>query len=457
MSGTTSVTAGGFTLNGFKTSSFDTGGYNSAITSSGAFLVTPGQVDSYDFNAGPTQTVTASASSDSWTLMITFNSTNAGDYLSYGNNAGKNLFSLEGGFKPAPSFTISGSGASQLQTFIQGLDFTSGGNGTPAGITFNLVDTTLAPGAVPSGLNNATQTNFTSYLASACYVAGTRIATPSGECDIAALTIGALVATGSGVAAPIKWIGRRNHTAAQIAAYPHLRPVTILAGALADAMPHRDLTVSPMHAMFIDDVFVPAAALVNGVSILRSEALEPVSYIHIELAGHGVVFAEGAPAETFVDDDSRLLFDNADEYYDMYGAEAAPAAFSAPRVEHGHQLEAIRRRLALRAGLPVTTVGTGALVGHVERLDDGLLEGWVTENIAGGAPVELDILVDGEFTARILANRYRADLDRAGLAGGRCAFAVALPASVLSLAQVAVRRSTDGAAIAMPECAALAV
>ena len=52
------------------------------------------------------------------------------------------------------------------------------------------------------------------------------------------------------------------------------------------------------------------------------------------------------------------------------------------------------------------------------------------------APVELEVLVDGEIVATVLANRYRVDLDRAGLAGGRCGFTVAMPASAVNLAQV---------------------
>ena len=255
----------------------------------------------------------------------------------------------------------------------------------------------------------------------------------------------------------MKWIGRRSYTAAQIAANPQLRPVIVRQGALADNMPHRDLMVSPIHALFIDDVFVPAAALINGVSVLRSEALEPVFYVHIELDAHDVVFAEGAPAETFVDDDSRLIFDNADEYYDMFGADEMPRGFSAPRVEHGYQLEAIRRRLAVRAGLPVAAVANGALKGHVERLEGNVLEGWVMDEAEAAAPVELDVLVDGEMVARVLANRYRTDLDHAGLAGGRCAFSVTLPASAVTLSQVVVRRAQDGAVLPMPEVAALAV
>ncbi len=447
MSGT--ITVGNFKLTGFDQDALDG--------------TVPFRTDrnnpEYDFNytmprhghpdGTPQVVLVDGGASDAWTFSVTLNSSNSFDELVSGTA------SVVGG-PGNHTLTFSGSGSAALQATIQNLQV-YGHAADTFSITFDLIDeTTAGGGVVPSGQNNANEQTFTeSFLA--CYVAGTRIATPSGETAVEALRIGDLVVTADGIAKPVKWIGRRAYTAAQIAMYKHLRPVIVRQGALAENMPHRDLMVSPIHSLFLDDVFIPAAALINGVSILRSEALEPVSYLHIELDEHDVVFAEGAPAETYVDDDSRLMFDNADEYYDMFGAGEMPRGFSAPRIEHGYQLDAIRRRLAARAGLPVAPASTGALKGHVERLEDGVLVGWVTDATAGAAPVELDVLVDDEIVARTLANRYRADLDQAGLAGGRCAFSVALPASAVSLAQIQVRRTNDGARVAMPEHAALTV
>jgi hypothetical protein len=58
--------------------------------------------------------------------------------------------------------------------------------------------------------------------------------------------------------------------------------------------------------------------------------------------------------------------------------------------------------------------------------------------------VEIEVLVDGEVVARTVANRYRVDLDHAGIAQGCAGFTVALPASAESLDQVVVRRASDG-------------
>jgi hypothetical protein len=223
--------------------------------------------------------------------------------------------------------------------------------------------------------------------------------------------------------------------------------VVIREGALGAGLPQRDLMVSPMHALLIDDVFVPAVALLNGATITRRETAGPADYIHVELDQHDAIFAEGAPAETFVDDNSRAMFDNVSEYYDLYGFVEAARGFSARRIEEGYQVDAIRRRLAGAA----SAVVPGALVGHVERLDGDMLEGWVMDQVNPASPVELEVLVDGEIVATVLANRYRVDLDRAGLAGGRCGFRVAMPASAESMAQIEVRRAADGGQVAMPQ------
>jgi hypothetical protein len=98
--------------------------------------------------------------------------------------------------------------------------------------------------------------------------------------------------------------------------------------------------------MFLDGQLVPARQLVNGISIVQECGLSQVDYFHVELAQHDVILAEGAPSESFVDDDSRGLFHNAAEYAALYPDAPAPGPFCAPRVTDGYGLESIRRRLA---------------------------------------------------------------------------------------------------------------
>jgi hypothetical protein len=224
-------------------------------------------------------------------------------------------------------------------------------------------------------------------------------------------------------------------------------PVLIRAGALGRRLPRRDLMVSPLHAMYLDSVLVPAIELVNGRSIIQLETIEKVEYVHLELDTHDVILAEGALSETFVDDDSRGMFHNAADYHARYPeAEARPALYCAPRVTEGYALDAIRRRINERAGLaqPAPPV---PLRGRVDEIRDDLVLGWAQTPSAPEVPVCMDVVIDGHVAVRALANRFRHDLAAAGLGSGNHAFAVRLPfiPTTKQRATAVVRRSTDHA------------
>jgi len=455
-----SFSSGNLTLSDFvakdSTSGSNTG---NSVFAYDAFNSTPSAADgsfvfdwgsstdaSGNANTAPEVIAGSGSATDAWTLNVSFSDfgTHNGETLLYGS--GGSEVTIDAG----SAHLFSGVGEANLQTLVQGLRIDGNDQAdSTVQVTFGLTDTSDS-----GGLTTLSE-KFNANNIVSCYLAGTRIAVPTGEQAIETLRAGDLVMTTSGVAKPIKWIGRHTYTAALVAANAQLRPVMVRKDALAAGMPHRDLMVSPMHSLFIDDVFIPAASLVNGVSILRSDELMPAAYIHLELDEHDVIFAEGAPAETYVDDNNRLMFENADEYYDQFGATGSSRGFSATRLEDGYQLEAIRARLAARAGLSLTAKAPGSLVGHVERIQDGQLQGWIVDSANPAIPVELEVLVDGEMVARVLANRYRIDLDRAGFAGGRCGFTLAMPAAATSIDQVEVRRAADGHKLVMPKTAAL--
>jgi hypothetical protein len=102
--------------------------------------------------------------------------------------------------------------------------------------------------------------------------------------------------------------------------------------------------------MFIDGVLVPAKDLVDGVSIAQETHCRSIRYFHIELAEHGVLLAEGAAAESFLNVGHRGLFDNADEPLMLHPdfMREREVASVAPLVTGGALLAAIRARLCAR-------------------------------------------------------------------------------------------------------------
>jgi hypothetical protein len=151
----------------------------------------------------------------------------------------------------------------------------------------------------------------------ACYCAGTRLPTPLGEVAVEALWPGDALLALSGDTASVRgalWIGR---TAVDLDRHPHpeqVTPVRIRAGAFAPDMPHRDLLLSPDHAVRLRDAegeaLVPIRLLVNGASIAREPARCVVTYLHVELDRHALLLAEGLPAESYLDTGNRADFAN---------------------------------------------------------------------------------------------------------------------------------------------------
>ena len=134
-----------------------------------------------------------------------------------------------------------------------------------------------------------------------CFTRGTRIATVSGDRCIEDLVAGDLVLTMDRGYQPIRWIGSSKRPATGDVA-----PILIRKGALGN---DRDLRVSPQHRMLLqgwqaemlfgeEEVLATAKSLVNDHSILRDEGGE-VEYFHMLFDTHEIIYAEGAPSESF--------------------------------------------------------------------------------------------------------------------------------------------------------------
>jgi VCBS repeat-containing protein len=143
-----------------------------------------------------------------------------------------------------------------------------------------------------------------------CVARGTLIDTETGPVPVEDLRIGDRVCTLDGPARPVRWIGCRHVSAAELAADPSLRPVRIAAGAFGPGQPGRDLTVSPQHRILLDDwraelffgaaqVLVPAKGLVNDLTIRIDHAAPGVDYFHVLFDRHEIMLTEGLPTESF--------------------------------------------------------------------------------------------------------------------------------------------------------------
>ncbi len=143
----------------------------------------------------------------------------------------------------------------------------------------------------------------------ACFAAGTRIATPSGEVAVETLVSGQLVALANGGAAPVRWLGHRRLDCTRHPRPQTVWPIRIAAGAFGAGRPLRDLLLSPDHAVFVDDVLIPIRCLLNGTTVVQVPLAE-VMYFHVELPTHAIILADGLPCESFLDIGNRGAFEN---------------------------------------------------------------------------------------------------------------------------------------------------
>jgi hypothetical protein len=143
-----------------------------------------------------------------------------------------------------------------------------------------------------------------------CFTPGTLIATPDGPRPIEELRPGDRIDTADNGPQPVLWTGLRRMSGARLYALPHLRPIRIRAAALGTGRPDRALLVSPQHRMLVrgaparslfgtPEVLVAAADLVNDDTVRVDMTLREVTYVHVMLESHQIVFAHGLETESF--------------------------------------------------------------------------------------------------------------------------------------------------------------
>ena len=91
---------------------------------------------------------------------------------------------------------------------------------------------------------------------------------------------------------------------------PHLRPIKIRADIFGQGEPDEDLIVSPDHRILVKgaiaqslfntpEVLVSARDLVNDRSILIDHSLREISYVHLMMEEHQILWANGIECDSF--------------------------------------------------------------------------------------------------------------------------------------------------------------
>jgi hypothetical protein len=219
-------------------------------------------------------------------------------------------------------------------------------------IPYNGADYDLLANMPNSGDTTLQAENFSPTGNPVCFISGSKIATPEGESCIEDLEIGDRVLVAFGSIQSVKWVGRQT-VSTRFGPAERLMPVRFAAGSLGEGVPHTDLTVTADHGMFVDGVICHAGALVNGVTITRvplSELGESFTVYHVETETHEIILANGAPAETFIDNVSRRVFDNFAEFEALYGDVPEMEELPYPRAMSARQVpQRIKARLAGKA------------------------------------------------------------------------------------------------------------
>lgn len=204
----------------------------------------------------------------------------------------------------------------------------------------------------------------------ACMATGTLIATEDGDRAIETLQTGENVVTATGALRPVRWVGYRSVDLRRHPRPHDVMPVRVQAHALAAGCPARDLILSPDHALFIDGALVPVRYLINGTSVAQ-ETAERITWWHVELDTHDVIYAEGMPTESYLDTGNRGAFTNAGpehviQAHPKFARGVWEAKSCAPLVTDGPVLASARQTLLDR--LPA--------LGHVVAHDPDLRFAW---------------------------------------------------------------------------------
>ncbi|WP_141102021.1 Hint domain-containing protein [Oceanicola sp. 22II-s10i] len=143
----------------------------------------------------------------------------------------------------------------------------------------------------------------------ACFTDDAALLTPDGERPITELKAGDLLMTRDHGAQPIRWIGAATVELDRLQRHPSLRPYRVASGTFGPGLPTRDLVLSPQHRLLTTGKIVERqtgqrealAAVRHFLPLPGIERLwmnRAITYRHVLLDRHEVIFANGLPTES---------------------------------------------------------------------------------------------------------------------------------------------------------------
>ncbi|MEM8976689.1 MAG: Hint domain-containing protein, partial [Pseudomonadota bacterium] len=189
----------------------------------------------------------------------------------------------------------------------------TGGGGSDQLLTFPSGETVSVPdGTIDTTTTAAQFASLVSMGVPACFTPGTMILCEQGEKPVEDLWPGDRVVTADRGLQTLRWIGRRaidfkdpNNRRSE-----KDKPVELKAGSLAPGIPRRNLVISAQHRMLLsglllrsafgeDEALVLAKSLTERAHIRTMKGRRRVIYYSLLLDRHEIIFAEGAPTESY--------------------------------------------------------------------------------------------------------------------------------------------------------------
>lgn len=203
-------------------------------------------------------------------------------------------------------FNIQEGGGGATYATVEGLAFV-GDAFPPAGVPLTVVSAYEGPSEA-----------YANMATPACFTTGCQILTPKGLVAVEDLRPGDRVGTADNGTQEVRWVAQSVLSGAVLREHRDFRPILVRRDAFGPGCPDRDIRLSPQHRVLIADrraqlffgepeILVPVKKLVNGSTILRDDVSPQVTYFHLLLERHEVIWSDGLASESYLPEEAALL------------------------------------------------------------------------------------------------------------------------------------------------------